>query len=342
MFSLGFCFSYPFSCHCVVFFLSVFLYMVLLAIAGPSVYLKLWRGPAQHSASVSPTPVSVSGTSALIEIQLGTSLTSLSSVTLAVNCSGQVLVSDSIQCSALNHSTVMLYDTPMQYLLTGSSFRIVYNSHQLHQFVIIKSLSNFQQYCGCSDASDFCFDPSKDRDRLTATDGDECTRNCNLKEICASQHQDGVYCINITDDSYNYLVQSDDWYYQEFGYTCPTYPGIAVVQYNRLQIQSAGFKTYALTLNGSIQSGPQSVNFPVTGDTKCILLDVQCPSNRAVYKVKYTVTSATSPPSSNWPSFVVMGVVIFMGVVLFLAQAIACVWRCRQRNGGQHTFPAIN
>ena len=266
----------------------------------------------------------------LIEIQLGTSLTCLSSVTLAVNCSGQVLVSDSIQCSALNHSTVVLYDTPMQYLLTGSSFRIGFNSHQLHQFVIIKSLSNFQQYCGCSDASDFCFDPSKGSDRLTANES-ECTRNCNLKEICASQHQDGVHCISITDDSYNYPVQSDDWYYQEFGYTCPTYPGIAVVQYNHLQIQSAGFKTYIL--NWSIQSGPQSVNFPVTSDIKCILLDIHCPSNRAVYKVKYTVTFATGPSSSNdWPSFFVIGVVIFIGVVLFLIQAIACFWRrFRQR-----------
>ena len=102
-----------------------------------------------------------------------------------------------------------------------------------------------------------------------------------------------MHCISITDDSYNYPVQSDDWYYQEFGYTCPTYPGIAVVQYNRLQIQSASFKTYIL--NWSIQSGPQSVNFPVTSDIKCILLDIHCPSNRAVYKVKYTVTFGTGP-----------------------------------------------
>ena len=146
----------------------------------------------------------------------------------------------------------------MQYLLTGSSFRIGFNNHQPHQFLIIKSLSNFQQYCGCSDASDFCFDPSKDRDRRAVTDGDECMRNFNLKEICASQHQDGVYCISITNDSYNYLVQSDDWYYQEFGSTCPTYHGIAIVQHNRSQIQSAGFKTYIL--NGSIQYYSQSIS----------------------------------------------------------------------------------
>jgi len=336
---LGCCRNLCFTCRCKVFLPFLLLYVVLLAVACPTVFLKLWHRTEHHSIPASPTPSHVSGmgTSVLTEIQLGASV---SSVTLAVNCSGKVFVSDAMQCSALNHTTTAVNNSPMQYLLTGSSFNIEYNSRQLHQLAIIKSLSNFQEYCGCSDASDFCFEQSKESKGSSTTSTDECVRNCDLTVVCAHHRlhqQSGVNCINTSEESYSYTVQSDDWFYQQFGYPCPTYHIISVEQYDRSQVQSGGgFKTYTLAANLSVSSTPYSVSFPVTADTKCVLLDVQCPSNRAVYEVQYSVTSSLpTPSSSNWPSFVVLGVIVLIGVVLFLAQVIIFFGR---RSGLQHSY----
>ena len=306
--------------------------MLLLVVVSPAAYFLLWRTPLDNS-TVQPLPRLVSGNSH-VQVDLGKYQNEISSVSMSVNCSGEIFITGSSNCNALNRTTFKhMAIEPMQYLLAGSTLTVQYINQKLHNFMVVKSLNSYQAACPCSKSVyDVCFStasPPPD----SGDDGDECARICSLRPCSDPRLKGEVDCINTTSTSTNYQIKHDDYYYLEFGLPCPDFKTIYAKNYDNSQFQSADFLNYTLRRDPTNSYNKHSVTFPVSGgsfhgDDLCILFSARCPSDRVAYAVDYVVVAT---PTSNHHVFVVWGMMVLLGMILVLAQVTIFCWSWRRR-----------
>ncbi len=316
-----------------VFLPLTLLYLLSLIIVCPTVYFKLWIvALPPNPANILPTLIT--GT-AIAEIKLSGNI---SMVTVALNCSGQVLVTSDFDCSELKRTSnyQSAPPSPMQYLLSGSLIHVYYDiPYQPHKFAIIQSLDTFRQKCTCaSDTYDYCFD-AKSHLSPREDQSEECKRHCQEDTLCPSQlagpsNLNGIQCLSNL--SSHFTVSANDFYYLEFGeHQCPRTRSVTALSYNIEELPSGRFSSHSLTQ--SDPNSPYSTSFKMPDSESgkgCVLLDVQCLSDRVAYTIEYNAT-VTPVEANNFHSFLAWGVMATVGVVLAIGLGVTFCWRFAKR-----------